>query len=152
MPLPREVREKLDELILKHDGSESFESLLRRCAEELGDDGVHCRRLLETYQETRLLEAAKAQEVWFGALAWWLAKVLMWTSLFAAVLGVVWIGPRAVDGLTWALVGAAGYYICIQLLTPARLKRERQRLYQVLEQHRRQVRETSDRPSTPSGS
>lgn len=28
-------------------------------------------------------EIAKSQEVWFSALGWWLARVLIWTSLAA---------------------------------------------------------------------
>ena len=149
MPLSRDVREKLNDILCRHDGSESFETLLRHCTEALGEDGFLGRELLESYHQTRLLEAAKAQEVWFGALAWWLAKVLMWSSLAAAVMGVVWFGPRAVDPLTSALIGAAGYYVCIQIFTPSRLKRERERLHGLLKRQRHASAESAVGETSP---
>jgi len=127
MPLSNQVREKILTLF-EAEGKGDTQALLRRLGEELGDDGALAELLLANHQERMLTEIGRAQQAWFGALGWWLARVLMWSSFVAGAAGASVYGAAAADPLTWALLGAAGYYAVIQLLAPWRLAREQRQL------------------------
>lgn len=132
MPFTKADREKLLALFESEEGRQDTQLLLKSTGRILGDDAFVTELLLITWQERLMSEIAKSQESWFSALGWWLARVLIWTSLAAALFGVYVWGPAAADPLTWALLGAAGYYVAIQLLAPIRLRKEKRHLESAL--------------------
>lgn len=83
MPFSKADREKLLALFEAEEGRQDTQLLLQNAGKLLGDDAFVTELLLTTWQERLMREIAKSQEVWFSALGWWLARVLIWTSLAA---------------------------------------------------------------------
>lgn len=108
--------------ILKLDSQkpEEFSLLLKQLAEKDSDFLF----LLEKFQIEKKKILAKSWPGWFSRLGWWFAKLLMYSSLVAAVVLVGLFGKAAVNPLTFALIGAAAYYAIMQVFTPARIGRE----------------------------
>jgi len=142
MPFSKADREKLLALFEGEEGRRDTQLLLQNAGKLLGDDAFVTDLLLMTWQERLMSEIAKAQETWFSALGWWLARVLIWTSLAAALIGIYIGGSRVADPLTWALLGAAGYYAAVQLLAPFRLRKERLHLEAALAARREAIVES----------
>ncbi|HOY67606.1 MAG TPA: hypothetical protein PLP29_11985 [Candidatus Ozemobacteraceae bacterium] len=132
MPFSKSDRERLAALFSQEGARQDTQRLLQEAGRILGDDAFVTDLLLVTWQERLMRDLHAAQDAWFSALGWWLARLLIWSSLAAGLLGVWLWGPPAVDPLTWGLAGATCYYIIIQLLGPWRLKKERQHLDQAL--------------------
>ena len=141
MPFSNHDREQLLALFDAEEGRQDTQLLLKRAGRLLGNDGFITELILTTWQERLMSEIAKGQEAWFTALGWWLARVLIWTSLATGLFGVYFWGAPAADALTWALLGATGYYIVIQVLTPLRLKKERRHLEAALAARREAIAE-----------
>lgn len=141
MPFSKTDREKLLALFEDEEGRQDTQLLLQNVGKILGDDAFVTDLLLTTWQERLMSEIARSQETWFSALGWWLARVLIWTSLAAALAGVYIGGARVADPLTWALLGAAGYYAAVQVLAPFRLRKERRHLEAALAARREAIAE-----------
>jgi len=151
MPFTKNDREKLLALFEDEGGRQDTQLLLKSAGRLLGTNAFITELLLTTWQERLMTEIAKGQEGWFSALGWWLARVLIWTALVAGLLGIYFWGAPAADPLTWALLGAAGYYVAIQILTPLRLKKERRHLEAALAARRDAITEIlkQERTKTP---
>jgi len=115
------LRKQIQE-ILQADSQkpEQFEKLLKQLEEK--DSGFSY--LLEKFQIEKKKILAKSWPSWFSRLGWWFAKLLMYGALLAAIVAIGLFGKKAVDPLTYGLVGAAAYYVIIQLFTPGRINRE----------------------------
>lgn len=141
MPFSKTDREKLLALFESEEGRRDTQLLLQNAGKLLGDDAFVTDLLLTTWQERLMSEIAKSKETWFSALGWWLARVLIWTSLAAALAGIYVGGSRVADPLTWALLGAAGYYAAVQILAPFRFRKERRHLEGALAARREAIAE-----------
>ncbi|MFZ2960260.1 MAG: hypothetical protein WA705_25540 [Candidatus Ozemobacteraceae bacterium] len=102
----------------------STEKVLEKSREALQKDGFFVDVLIEKLRRERYLEISRSRDSWFSSLGWWFAKLFMWSSLVAALVGWFTWGKAAADPLTFALLGASGYYALIQIFTPLRLSRE----------------------------
>lgn len=141
MPFTKTDRENLLALFESEEGRQDTQLLLKNAGRILGDDSFVTELLLSTWQERLMSEIAKSQEAWFSALGWWLARVLIWTSLAAALFGIYIGGARVADPITWGLLGAVVYYAAVQILAPFRLRKERRHLEAALAERREAIAE-----------
>ena len=124
MAYSKEIKQKL--ISLFQDDLEkplTSEKLAEKIAEILGQDGRFVDFLAEKIRRDRIQEIQRSQRMWFGSLGWWFARIFMWGSFAAGLLGVLIFGKAAADPLTYGLLGAAAYYVVIQVFTPFRLSR-----------------------------
>ena len=114
--------EKQIRKIIKDDSQNPVE--LENLLQNLAGDNAEFSYLLEKFRLEKKKILAKSWSGWFQRLGWWFAKLLMYGALVSAVLIIGAVGKKAVDPLTYGLIGAAFYYVIIQLFTPGRMKRE----------------------------
>jgi hypothetical protein len=108
--------------ILEQDSQkpQKFDKLLKKLAQQMPE----FRYLLIKRQIDQKQLLALGWQKWFQYLGWWFARLLMYGTMVAALTLVGLLGKEAVNPLTWALVGAALYYVIIQVFTPMRIRRE----------------------------
>jgi hypothetical protein len=119
-----QIRKVLDTLQEDLRDSMPMETVLKSCVAAFPEQTPLWDYLSAKAQADRLSMAANLQAQWFSSLGWWLARLFMWGVLVFAVAFGLWLGPRIVDPLTYAILGAVTYYLLIQVFTPIRLKRQ----------------------------
>jgi hypothetical protein len=115
--LDRQIRELLEKDSQK---PEDFESLLEKLSAQDSD----FKYLLGRYQFEKKKTLIESWQGWFQLLGWWFARLLMYGTLTASLTAVFFYGKAAVNPLTYGLIGAALYYVLIQIFTPGRIARE----------------------------
>jgi hypothetical protein len=142
MALSKEQRRALCTLFREDlDRALPAEQIVKKCGEVLGDESWLFEVLAQKLRRERAGEISRSQGLWFQALGWWFAKLFMWTSLFAALIGVLAFGRASADPLTWGMLGAIVYYVAIQVATPWRLSQQEKSLRILDEQTVRQIHE-----------
>ena len=125
MPLPKDTRRQVADILKKAlEANEPLEETLEKIRSAMGPDGLIPEAIARQLRRQKLQEVLRARESWFKALGWYFARLFMWGGIGAAAGAYVLFGARAADPLTWALLGAMGYYVLIQVCTPLRLKSE----------------------------
>jgi hypothetical protein len=112
---------KLQLIRADSENPERIEALLEKLARQ---EPVLFAYLLKKLELQKARIGAESHESWFSCLSWWFARLLMYGSLLGAFLGLQIFGGTAVSPVSWALAGAAAYYLLIQLFTPYRLRRD----------------------------
>ncbi|GAB4280027.1 MAG: hypothetical protein Kow0029_24360 [Candidatus Rifleibacteriota bacterium] len=119
------MEKQILEILTKDSQSpKEFETLL----EELASNRKEFAYLLEKFRMEKKKILVKSWEGWFQLLGWWFAKLLMYGALVVSIALAVIFGRDAVDQITFGLIGAAFYYVLIQVLTPYRIRRETEAL------------------------
>ncbi len=139
MPFPPDVVGSLAACI-REDGKtpQSLDAFLERLAAAAGPDAALLEVIREKARMQKTREILEAQQGWFDALGWYLARLFMWGGLGAAVVCLGIWGRAAADPFTYGMAGAAVYYVLIQVFTPRRLASERAGL-EALVQERQQA-------------
>jgi len=106
------------------EAEEPLEQTLVKLQKQIPSASPIFETLARLQRRQKLLEVSRSRESWFKALGWYLARLFMWGALGTAVGAYLVFGARAADPVTWALIGAVGYYLLIQVCTPLRLRSE----------------------------
>ncbi|MGM0598260.1 MAG: hypothetical protein ACQETH_00465 [Candidatus Rifleibacteriota bacterium] len=114
------MEKKIREILNKdRQNPEDFEKLL----EKMADGSSEFEYLLVRFRKEKKKILHHSWQSWFNMLGWWFAKILMYSSLCLSISAVYLFGKAAVDPLTFGLIGAAFFYVIIQIFTPGHVVR-----------------------------
>lgn len=142
MSLSTDTRRRLAAILKQSlEADEPIEQTLSQLASEAGADRIVFEAIGRLLRRQKLQDVARSRDSWFKALGWYFARLFMWGSVIAAAGAYLLVGARAADPLTWALGGAMGYYVLIQVCTPVRLRAEAGHLSEAERAERENIRQ-----------